>query len=103
MGYDLVIRTAEDVHIAEPQWHGKSAVERGVLKHSHIKTLPTAQSTMATGFARVDLGRWVVDCPWCNSAAFASREDRRFFCVECGNAAVHGAWITVIRSEERRV
>ena len=102
MAHNLVIKTAEDIHGMEPRWHGTTAVERGVLKHFHMETsgfnvtLPTATSNKATGYARVDAGRWIVDCPWCKSAAFASREDRRFFCVECANTAVHGAWINVV-------
>ncbi len=46
-------------------------------------------------FARVNWGRWVVDCPWCKSAQLASWEDPRFFCVECGNAPVDGMYIKV--------
>ena len=36
--------------------------------------------------ARVNHGRWIVDCPTsgCNSAAYASLRDRRFICSECG-------------------
>lgn len=30
-------------------------------------------------------GRWIVKCPWCGSAQYASVTDHRFFCVDCGN------------------
>jgi hypothetical protein len=30
-------------------------------------------------------GRWLVQCPTCNSAQLAARSDPRFFCVECQN------------------
>lgn len=33
----------------------------------------------------VNYGRWLVQCPWCPSAQVASREDHRFFCIECAN------------------
>lgn len=40
-------------------------------------------------------GRWVVDCP-CGSAQLASKDDRRFFCVECRNAWCQGKWAPVV-------
>lgn len=102
----LVIKSAEDFHHPDPRWGTTTAAERGVLKHWHMETngfnveLPKSHSTKATAYARVDLGRWIADCPWCKSAQFASREDHRFFCTECGNAPVHGAWITVLWPDE---
>lgn len=101
MGYQLAIKAAEDFHHPDSRWGNTTAAERIVLAHFHMETsgdnvtLPTAISTKATAYARVDLGRWIVDCPWCKSAQHASREDHRFFCVECGNVAVDGQWITV--------
>jgi ribosomal protein L37AE/L43A len=52
-------------------------------------------STRAIAFAVVHHGRWIVHCPWCSSAQFAPFEDRRFFCVECGNMLVGGAYVPV--------
>ena len=43
----------------------------------------------------VNHGRWVVDCPNCNSAQLASRSDRRFWCVDCRNVWVQGKWVMV--------
>jgi len=37
-------------------------------------------------------GRWIADCPDCNSAQLASDTDPRFMCVGCGNVANVGAW-----------
>src|ERR1039457_4537535 len=99
--YRLPIKSAEDFHHADPRWGNTTADERIVLAHWHMETsghhidLPKMVSNKATVYARVDLGRWIVDCPWCKSAQHASREDHRFFCVECGNAAVTGAWVSV--------
>lgn len=39
-------------------------------------------------------GRWIVECP-CGSAQHASRTDKRFWCVECGNASFGGKWVSV--------
>lgn len=44
-------------------------------------------------------GRWLVECP-CGSAQLASRTDRRFFCVECGNIWAEGMWVRVVWPDE---
>lgn len=41
-------------------------------------------------------GRWLVECPFCPSAQVASAADRRFFCTDCGNAAVGGAFLATV-------
>lgn len=43
-----------------------------------------------TVLVRVNHGRWLVDCPWCNGAQVASITDRRFVCADCFNAPVQG-------------
>jgi hypothetical protein len=100
----IAIKSAEDFHHHDPRWGSSTtAAERIVLqywKHGDpmmegSARLPRMVSNKATVYARVDLGRWIVDCPWCKSAQHASREDHRFFCVECGNAAVDGHWVPV--------
>lgn len=60
-------------------------------------TLPADDQVAADveAHARLDHGRWVVDCPACPSAQLASFEDRRFFCTDCHNAAAGGAWVPV--------
>ena len=40
----------------------------------------------------VNHGRWLVNCPYCNSASYA-REDRLFFCVDCQNATIGGQYV----------
>ena len=41
-------------------------------------------------------GRWVVPCPWCFGAENASKLDPRFYCIECRNGEVGGAWVRVV-------
>lgn len=47
----------------------------------------------------VNGGRWVVRCPFCNSAQHASHTDPRFMCVPaphgCSNESVGGKWLKV--------
>jgi hypothetical protein len=45
--------------------------------------------------AYVNHGRWVVDCPFCPSASFASPSDPRFFCAACRNGFVGGDLVHV--------
>lgn len=45
--------------------------------------------------AVVNHGRWIVRCPTCSGAQFASRPDRRFFCSSCLNHASAHRWIGV--------
>lgn len=40
-------------------------------------------------------GRWVVMCPDCNGAQLAAFTDPRFYCVECANLTVSGAWRSI--------
>lgn len=97
----LPIKSAEDFHHHDQRWGNTTAAERIVLKHWHMETsgfnvdLPRMVSNKAVAYARVNYGRWLVDCPWCGSAQNASREDHRFFCVECGNNTVKNVWIPV--------
>lgn len=41
-------------------------------------------------------GRWVVDCPDCNSAQLAAPDDHRFMCCECANIVIGGLWRPVV-------
>ena len=104
MGYQLTIKSAEDFHHPDPSLGKTSAAERIVLNPLLSpfakKGLPTTISNRATAYVRVDWGRWIVDCPWCRSAQAASKEDHRFFCVECGNHPVDGAWVNVVWPNE---
>lgn len=40
----------------------------------------------------VNHGQWIVQCPDCNGAQEASANDHRFWCCDCLNAGVGGAW-----------
>jgi hypothetical protein len=107
--YRLPIKSAEDFHHPDKRWGNTTAAERIVLAHWHMETngfnvtLPKLHTTKVVTHARLDWGRWVVDCPWCASAQHASREDHRFFCVECGNAAVRGQWISVVWPDDAEI
>ena len=45
--------------------------------------------------ARVNHGRWLVDCPDCSGAELLS-DTGEFYCLSCGNIGVGGAFRTVL-------
>jgi len=52
--------------------------------------------------ARINHGRWLVDCSGCNSALVVDLSELVFMCVECGNAANDGKWFTVTIPTNRK-
>jgi hypothetical protein len=45
---------------------------------------PTGANPEVRAFARVDDGRWLVDCPWgCGAAFIAPAGETRMWCTEC--------------------
>jgi hypothetical protein len=91
------IRTLEDVSSLGPM----AALVAAPLGWAHRRDSPAmpVSGEMVTSLssplpAWVSGGRWIVMCP-CGGAQLASREDHRFFCVDCLNAQVGGQWRTV--------
>lgn len=57
---------------------------------------PAGVAKGVVAHARIDDGRWIVDCPFnCGNAQLPSHVDRRFFCILCENAPVSGKWVMV--------
>jgi len=50
--------------------------------------------------ANINHSRWIVNCPFCNSAEFLF-EDKRFFCTECQNEEIEGKLYKVITPGNR--
>jgi len=63
---------------------------------------PTETNTSGTVAARINHGRWIVDCPGCNSALVIDLGQLVFMCVECGNAANDGKWFAVTVPSNRK-
>jgi len=63
---------------------------------------PTAANTSGGVAARINHGRWLVDCPGCNSALVVDLSELVFMCVECANAANEGKWFAVIVPTNRK-
>lgn len=93
-----LMRCAETQHRPKRGEHHFTAVERGVIHHwpaVKIDGIPTVTAAGPVLTPIVNHGRWIVNCPFCPSAEYASLEDRRFFCTDCGNPLVGGAWLPV--------
>ena len=63
---------------------------------------PTADNVSGEVAARINHGRWRVDCPGCNSALVISLSDLVFMCVECANAGNEGKWFRVTIPANRK-
>lgn len=50
--------------------------------------------------ARIDWGRWLVDCP-CGGAALVTAEEPFTYCTNCGNGYVGGEALTVVFPPDR--
>ena len=88
---------------AEIEYPGSMTGAEAVLNVWLVKgevppTIPRSQSIAASPEVEVvaNYGRWLVECPFCPSAQVASVSDRRFFCTDCGNAAVGGAFVKTV-------
>jgi hypothetical protein len=93
------IRSLEDVSRLGPM----AALVAAPLGFAHRRDSP-ADMDLAISLSEplpawVSGGRWIVMCP-CGGAQLASREDHRFFCVDCLNAQVGGQWRTVTWPED---
>ena len=63
---------------------------------------PTAATTSGAAAARINHGRWLVDCPGCNSALVVDLSEPVFMCVECANAGNDGKWFAVTVPKNRK-
>ena len=63
---------------------------------------PSAGNTSGEVAARINHGRWLVDCAGCNSALVLDLSQPVFMCVECGNAANDGKWFQVTVPSNRK-
>jgi hypothetical protein len=62
---------------------------------------PTEDNTSGEVAARINHGRWLVDCAGCNSALVVDLGWEFFMCVECGNNHNERKWLRVVVPEQR--
>ena len=63
---------------------------------------PTEANIFGEVSARINHGRWLVDCPGCNSALVVDLTELVFMCVECGNSNNDGKWLKIILPKNRK-
>lgn len=56
---------------------------------------PGREAVEPVAHARVDAGRWIVNCPFCPAAYFAHPVERRSWCINCQNRGAGGRWVCV--------
>lgn len=98
------IRTAETVYTAPPgyapaDWAAIPPAERCMRRDPGAMRVPPPKSNAvrvgSRVYARLNHGRWLVECLSCPSAQITSPDDPRFYCIECGNAGT-GMWFAVV-------
>lgn len=66
------------------------------------RTLPTnAVAEVVPAIARVEHGRWIVDCPFCRGAEFFNATSGLFFCCGCRNAQVDNSYLAVLAPDAK--
>lgn len=88
-----VIKTVRDVHrMGHEQW-----VRQRLAAMGRLDAMPAATSPDVMVGARIDHGRWIVDCPFCPAAELADLLDLRFFCTDrdCLNKGAPHLWLSV--------
>jgi len=63
---------------------------------------PTENNILGEVAARINHGRWLVDCAGCNSALVVDLGHPVFMCVECGNNHNEGKWLKIIFPKNRK-
>ena len=91
------LRTAESEPLYQGSRTGAEAVLNVLTRRGEVPPhLPSGRTVSAEVEVVANHGRWLVECPFCPSAQVASVSDRRFFCVDCGNAEVGGAFVKTV-------
>jgi ribosomal protein L37AE/L43A len=91
------LRTAETEPAYQGSMSGAEAVLNVWLRKGEVPPhLPSGATVSVEVEVVANHGRWLVECPFCPSAQVASVSDRRFFCTDCGNAQVGGAFVKTV-------
>lgn len=97
-----MVAQAVPLWVLEELAPAERALGNELLRNETARTLvaaagrPAGTAPAVQAVAYVNHSRWVVDCPFCNSAQIASPDDRRFVCCDCLNATVAGRFVEVV-------
>lgn len=93
----MKLPTAEQMYLTPASVPG---AERVIMTQWHRRDVepftPQGVNTRYRAFVEVNHGRWIVHCPFCDGAQFASESDHRFFCVDCLNIQANRQFIEVV-------
>lgn len=88
-------RDAEELEMPVPV----RIVRRDWPHHKARYSLPERAAPAFAVMVRINHGRWIVDCPFCDGAQYASFDHPVRFCTDClhwTEPAARGAWIPVV-------
>ena len=85
-----------------PDRFAEWAVRMHGKNRQFVRHLPSDVHGSESVAAFVNDGRWLVQCPSCNGAQWASDADHRFKCDECLNSWCGGVWVRVVWPAQRR-
>lgn len=91
------ILRAEDTYPADSA--AKRVSERCLVHHwswwAKGYELPSDHHESIELDAFINHSRWLVQCPWCNSAQVVSPVDPQFFCIQCSNEQADYKWVAI--------
>jgi hypothetical protein len=83
----------QDFIIKHEDWQHDSWMN--FLRNHYRGPLPPLTEKANSVNARIEHGRWLVDCP-CGSAYVPSQAEPYLICIECANQDNDGKWIDII-------
>lgn len=94
-GVALAERAATQGALLIPERHAELTPFLAWGRVDVVPFLPTKTADVDV-YPRCEQGRWLVDCPFCSGAQFASKTDPRFFCIGCLCEQVGAKWLRVV-------
>tara|TARA_Y100000310_G_scaffold233219_1_gene236074 strand:+ start:1926 stop:2354 length:429 start_codon:yes stop_codon:yes gene_type:complete len=83
-----MIYTAETYHGVTFDQYQEQVINKYRVKALHSKPIGTPRiANLKPLKARINYGKWIVDCPWCKSAEFVFMDNPIFLCRNCWNNA----------------
>ncbi|OPZ76592.1 MAG: hypothetical protein BWY79_01544 [Actinobacteria bacterium ADurb.Bin444] len=75
---------------------GAAAMREAMARRRRIRIAGTEARQV---YARIDWGRWLADCPFCNGSELVSKAEGLFFCFSCEMAGNGGRAVEVLFPE----
>lgn len=90
----MKIKDARD-HTPNPQFGMENLWANTIKGRRGAVAFPVGEDNKKKTKAKVNQGRWIAECPFCNGAELVRPDDPKFYCLSCGNAEIGNKWIAV--------